>query len=239
MTLSEVGFDGGGDERKCVATLLTAGFNHRQHRLDEATAGSTLRPERQFPPDHRMTQRTLASVICRFHPFVIQEHPQPLAMLVQFPTRSTHVAVVALHSAQQQTLHFAANRTHSTHQCGTRNPVGAIVGPMLEQLARGRARRSPSHLERGLPVSIIAWKSRFRCAQHHCRRPTCQYIFARSQVTTPWNLSVKKSPSAVASRVARTANTVNCRATNVQSHALPFSSFVAVSSMFKCSCTGS
>ena len=43
----------------------------------------------------------------------------------------------------------------------------------------------------------------------------------------------------MASRVARTANTVNSRATNVHSHALPFSSLVAVSSMFKCSCVGS
>jgi len=43
----------------------------------------------------------------------------------------------------------------------------------------------------------------------------------------------------LASRVARTANTVNVRATNVHSQTFPFSSLVAVSSMFSCSCAGS
>ena len=88
-------------------------------------------------------------------------------------------------------------------------------------------------------MSIIAWKSRFRCAQHHCKQPNCQYIFARSQVTTPQNASPKKVVKAVASRVARTANTVNISATNVHNQALPFASFVPVSSMFRCSCVGS
>jgi hypothetical protein len=37
----------------------------------------------------------------------------------------------------------------------------------------------------------------------------------------PWNFSVRKTPSAAASRVGRIANTVNSRATNVHSHALP------------------
>ena len=55
----------------------------------------------------------------------------------------------------------------------------------------------------------------------------------------PRNVSPRKTANAVASRVARTANTVNIRATNVHSHALPFSSLVAVSSMFNCSCVGS
>ena len=55
----------------------------------------------------------------------------------------------------------------------------------------------------------------------------------------PWNVSPKKVPSAVASRVARTANTVNSRATNVHSHAFPLASLVAVSSMFNCSWVGS
>ena len=43
----------------------------------------------------------------------------------------------------------------------------------------------------------------------------------------------------MASRVARTANTVNIRATNVHSQALSFSCLVPVSSMFNCSSAGS
>ena len=49
-----------------------------------------------------MTQRTLARIVCRLDPFVMQERPQPLAMLVQFPTRPAHIAVVALHSASSK-----------------------------------------------------------------------------------------------------------------------------------------
>jgi len=43
---------------------------------------------------------------------------------------------------------------------------------------------------------------------------------------------------AVVSRVARTANTVNMRATNVHNHALSFSCLVPVSSIFNCSSAG-
>ena len=58
-------------------------------------------------------------------------------------------------------------------------------------------------------------------------------------MTTPPKSSPKKTSNAVASRVGRTANTVNSRATNVHSQAFPFSSLVPVSSMFNCSCVGS
>ena len=55
----------------------------------------------------------------------------------------------------------------------------------------------------------------------------------------PENASPRKVVKAVASRVARTANTVNVRATNVHSQALSFSCLVPVSSMFNCSSAGS
>ena len=71
--MSEVGFDSGGDEGKGVATLLTAGFDYRQHRLDEPTAARALRSKRQLPPNHRVTQRTLARIVCRLDPFVMQK----------------------------------------------------------------------------------------------------------------------------------------------------------------------
>ncbi len=44
----------------------------------------------------------------------------------------------ALRSAQEQTLHLAADRPHSTRQRNPRNPAGMIIGPMLEQFASGR-----------------------------------------------------------------------------------------------------
>ncbi len=70
-------FDRIGQEGKDVAALLAAGFNHRQHGLDEPAAGAALRAERQLSPNHGMTQRTLARVVGRFDPLAPQERPQP------------------------------------------------------------------------------------------------------------------------------------------------------------------
>ena len=50
--------------------LLAAGLDHRQHRFDETVAGCALRSERELPPYHRMTQRTLARIVRRLDPFV-------------------------------------------------------------------------------------------------------------------------------------------------------------------------
>src|SRR5271169_649428 len=135
--MSEMRFNGGSHEGKGVAALLTAGFDYRQHRLDKATAGDALRSKRQLPPNHRVTQRTLTRVVRRFDPFIMQERPQPAAMLVQLPARALHVSIAALKSAQQQTLQLPADRTHATNQCGARDRARAIVSPMLEQLTCG------------------------------------------------------------------------------------------------------
>jgi hypothetical protein len=97
-----MGFDGGGDEGKRIAALLAAGFDHREHRLDEATSARALRAKRELPPNHGMTQRTLAGVVRRFHSFMPQQRPQPLAMLVQLPTHALHPSIAALGAAQQQ-----------------------------------------------------------------------------------------------------------------------------------------
>ena len=52
-------FNSGDYEGKSVAALLVARFDYRQHRLDKTAAGGALRPKRQLPPYHRMTQRML------------------------------------------------------------------------------------------------------------------------------------------------------------------------------------
>ena len=46
--MGEMRFDSGGDEGKCVASLLTTGFDHRQHCLDEATARMLCVPNDSF-----------------------------------------------------------------------------------------------------------------------------------------------------------------------------------------------
>ena len=105
--MSEMSFNGGRDEGEGVAMLLATTRDHRQHGFHKSAATGALRSERQLPPDHRVTQRTFARIVRRFDPFMPQKHPQPLAMLVQLPARPTHIAIAALHSAQQQTLHLA------------------------------------------------------------------------------------------------------------------------------------
>jgi RimJ/RimL family protein N-acetyltransferase len=54
-----------GDESEGAETLLAARFDHRQHRLDKTAATGALGSKRQLPPDHRVTQRTLARIVRR------------------------------------------------------------------------------------------------------------------------------------------------------------------------------
>src|SRR3990172_1843925 len=130
-----MGFDSIGQEGEDVAALLAAGFDHRQHRLDETAAAGALRPERKLSPNHCMTKRPLARIVRRFDSFVAQERPQPLPVSVQLPARAAHVWIAAFGAAQQQALHLATDGSHPTHKRRARNLAGAIVGPVLEQLA--------------------------------------------------------------------------------------------------------
>jgi len=50
----EVGFDGGGEEQEDVAALLAAGFNHAEHRFDEAAAGGIRRLQSRRDARSRM-----------------------------------------------------------------------------------------------------------------------------------------------------------------------------------------
>ena len=81
--MSQMGFDGSGDEGQDVAALLATGFDHREHRLYKAAAAGALGAEGEFPPDHRMTQCLFARVVGRLNPFLSQKGPQPVAMAVQ------------------------------------------------------------------------------------------------------------------------------------------------------------
>ena len=101
-------FDCASQKGEGVAALLAAGLDHRQHCLDKAAAGRTLRAERQLPPNHRMTQRSLARIVGWLDPFVSQKRPQPKPMFVQFSTRAARVGMTTLGAAQQQSLYLSA-----------------------------------------------------------------------------------------------------------------------------------
>ena len=71
-----VDFDGGGDEVEDAAALLTAGFDHGQHRFHEAAARVALRAERQLAPDHEVSQGAFLAIVGRFHARLIHEQPK-------------------------------------------------------------------------------------------------------------------------------------------------------------------
>ena len=71
----EVSMDGVGHEREGVATLLTAGFDYRQHRFHEPAAACALRTERELPPNDGVAKGTFAAIVGYFHILVVQEGP--------------------------------------------------------------------------------------------------------------------------------------------------------------------
>jgi len=168
-----------------VAALLTASLEHRERRLDEATATGALRPKGKLPPDHRMTQRALARVVRRFDPLVPQKYPPPLAVFVQFPARTARVGMTALRAAQQQTFDLATNRAHPTQERRARNPTGTISGPMLEQFAR-RVPQAKADVFRPLATAVDhRRKIAFQVGPAPLQAPQVPVHFGTTQLTTP------------------------------------------------------
>jgi hypothetical protein len=58
--MGEMGFDGGSDEGKGVATMLTTGFDHRQHRL---AAVRTRKPMSLILGDDRFDCRQIPNLM--------------------------------------------------------------------------------------------------------------------------------------------------------------------------------
>lgn len=116
-----------------IALLLTAGLYDSEHRLDEATAICALSTKGQLAPDHGMAQGTLTGVVGGFDPLMTDQHPEPLTMLVQLLAHTHERRVASLDTAQQQTLHLAADRGHATDKSSTTDRAMATVAPVLEQ----------------------------------------------------------------------------------------------------------
>ena len=126
----EVGFDGLRDELEDVAVLLAAGFDGGQQRFHEAAAGSALRPERELPPDHGVTERPLRRVVRRFDAVHFQERPQPVAMVTQFPA---HAVRGGAEAAQQQAVDLVADRLHQTLEAPPREGPIPAARPVPEE----------------------------------------------------------------------------------------------------------
>ena len=90
---------GGGHELKDVARLLTAGFDDGQERFDEATALRALGVEAEFTRDDRRTKCSLAGVVWGLDASVVEERPQPAAVLQQSLAGARGLRVT---TAQQQ-----------------------------------------------------------------------------------------------------------------------------------------
>lgn len=104
--------DCGRKEPEDVAALLAAGFDPRQHRLDETAAGGARRPKLVLPPNDQVTQGPLARIVRRLDPFMPQKHPLPQAMLVQVPAGPARVGVAAWRAAQQQAFYRPTDSAH-------------------------------------------------------------------------------------------------------------------------------
>lgn len=78
-----MGVDSFADEGEDVSGLLAAGLDDRQDCFREPASRCTLGPDRQFSPDHRVTQGPLSGIVGRFHPLDIQKLPEPLPLSVQ------------------------------------------------------------------------------------------------------------------------------------------------------------
>ena len=112
-------------------------------------------------------------------------------------------------SSKRSTL--SADRSHATHQRRPRNPAVAVIGPMLEQVARVPHRKSFSQ-----PLGLLCRRCRSGLENLVSDGPST--IAAARPASTSWpgrrspprrTARSTNSRAAVASRVGRTANTVN------------------------------
>jgi hypothetical protein len=80
-------FNGSGDNIQQVSLLLSAGLDHREHRFHEATASRTLSSEREFSPDHGVSQDLFCAIVSRADSSMIQKSPQLLPALTEIATQ--------------------------------------------------------------------------------------------------------------------------------------------------------
>ncbi len=192
-----------GEVIETIARLLPAGFHDSQNRLDEAAAARALSAEGQFSPNDGVAERSLADIVRRFHPFDIQECPEPFTMVVQFAAHADQFRVPAELPAQQEAFDRCADRSRETQQAR----LVIVPSRQRDQWQSSFAVLTHQIVSQAFHLSIGLVDQRFRrvlrCAQHHCSLPLFQYIFARSQFTTPSKASVSSPSRTVARRVVR------------------------------------
>ena len=126
----DVGLDGLGDELEHIPLLLAAGFDGGQQGLDEAAAGGALGAEREFPPDHGVTQRPLRRIVRRLDIVNFQKRPQPVAMVTQFPA---HAVRGGAEAAQQQAVDLVADWFHQVLEAAAGEGPVATARPVAEE----------------------------------------------------------------------------------------------------------
>lgn len=129
----EVGLDRFGDEGEDVARLLSARLDDREDRFDDPAPRGALGPERQFSPDHRVTQAAFTGVVGRLDLLNIKERPKPLPMIIEFPAHADEPWIAAARSAQQQASHLLADRMHQPLQSGPGDRPVPRACPQAEQ----------------------------------------------------------------------------------------------------------
>lgn len=129
----EVGFHQGDQIFKRRAVLQTACFAYGQDPFQVAADRRTLRPEAEFPVNHRRAKGSFGRVVRRFDAWHAGERPEPLAMLIQFVAHADQLVVAAEDAAQHQAIELIADRSHISLKGSPADFVGLVAPPQREQ----------------------------------------------------------------------------------------------------------
>ncbi len=89
----EVSRDSLFDKSEAVAFLLSAGFDDRDHSLEETASGRGLRTEADFSPNAERPQDPLGRVVGRFYSLHFDERPKSRAVLPELGAQASRFPV--------------------------------------------------------------------------------------------------------------------------------------------------
>lgn len=130
LLLVEVVLDGPGDVVDHGEVLLAAGFDGGQQGFDKPASLFALGAETQLSPDDRMTQAAFRRVIGRLDALHLKKCPQPFTVIEKLTTHPIHGSAM---TAQQQRIHFLADRRHRLLKLLPRQCSVPAAGPRLKQ----------------------------------------------------------------------------------------------------------
>ena len=147
------GLDASAQVGQYLPALPSAGLNHTQHALHEATTLRAVRPPAYLPQDHTEPSAPLCLVVRRLYPWDVHEGPQPGFVAQQFLARSGCFPTRAPCPTLQRPPDRFTHRPHGLLQLRPRQLARSKLMPQVKQrvtfaqqpLADGLARLAPPH----------------------------------------------------------------------------------------------